>query len=1221
MRGDKVDPVETTPGSATCAAGFVGRERELTELRAGWTEALNGRTRLFLLVGEAGIGKTRLAQELADDCRRQGALVLWGTCWEDRGAPAYWPWAQVLRGLLRDPQLLPALQSPVIDVEQLSQVLPELRGKHPEARFEGEPMIERDDARFAVFDAVTSLLRRVSAEQPLVLIFDDLHAADPPSLLLLRFVSRELRDARLLILGTYRPTRTDAQAERLELIAQIGRFGRHVPLAGLDFSQVATLIEQDCASRPSAALVAAVHRITEGNPFFIDEVARLLVAEGLNNLPDEQAVARLRIPLGVREAIRERLRPLSDNCRDLLSMAAVVGREFELNVLQGVSGRGADALLDLLREASVAGVVVESRGGIGRYSFAHALFRDHLYDEQSPGERLRLHNRIGETLERVRANELVPHFAELAHHYLLAAPSGDVTKAVHYCTLAAEQAADQLAYEDAIDHYQHALQALALGTAPVPRRQCEILLGLGQAQRNASHADARETVRRAVEIARGLVRDGDPQGASLFTRTALGVADQGLGMPDMAGDAEVVRLLEEALEVLGPSDHPSRARALCRLAMECVFEPDRSRSQELSQQGVEMARRLGDPTTLAATLSMRQFVLWHVGRIADRLPISSEIIVLAEQIHHRELALQGRTWHLVDLMGSGNVHAFDAEIDTQAQYAETLRQPRYLWMTASLRCMRALWAARWNEAEDLAQRSLVLGQRTGDQQAAVSPWIQVFIIRRERGQLAQEEPMTKFFAERYPKSPVPRTFLAIIYMELGRSAEAREQFELVASEDFANLSRERRIGVLPCLAEVCAFLGDQRRAAMLRPLLQPYAHCNLPYGTIVTFGATDHYLALLSATLGGYDDAVALFEQALDFNRRMEARAWFVRTQHELARVLLARHDPGDVDRAVQLAQDCLNGAVVHGMLSLAAKTELLLERARVAARDHADRGTENKRMRAVGGGQEAVEEVGEGDKGSPVDPVEDDSATRRGRVLSFPRQARDTPAVRRRATPTASTSRGTGAGTTSDSMTGGEAIFRRDGEYWSIGDGRAMMRLKDTKGLRYIARLLRHPGREFHAADMVATEEGVRSEAVSPFDGLSSEQLAEMGIHPDSGESGPLLDARAKNAYRRRIEDLRDQLEESQRYNDIERAQRARQELEFLTNELARAVGLGGRDRPGNTQAEKARLNVTRAIKAVIKRIGEHNLILGRYLSTTIKTGAFCSYTPDPRFPIDWKL
>lgn len=1215
MAGDKA----SSSGGSPRAGAFVGRERELAELCSGLDESLAGQARLFLLLGEPGIGKTRLAEELALEARRRGALVLWGQCWEDRGAPAYWPWTQILRGILREPAARQSLAALGGDADRLAQIVPDLRGEPGDGR--GDVVIDRDEARFALFDAVASLLVRTAAKHPLVLVLDDLHAADPPSLLLLRFVARELRDAAVLLVATYRSAEVERSPERAELLGHVGRFGKRLPLSGLDQTQVAALIEQVCEVRPSVALASAVHRTTEGNPFFVDEVARLLAAEGVAKLPDERAVALLRIPHGVREAVRERLRPLSEGCRAVLSVAAVIGREFDLRLLQAAAAQPVEVLLNLLGEATTLGVVTAIPGTLARYGFAHALFRDSLYDDQLPAERLRLHRAIGEALERVHGADLGPRVAELAYHFLAAAPGGDVDKAATYAARAGAQALAQLAYEDAASHYEHALQALTLAAQHDACRQCELLLALGQAQRAASHASARDTFRRAVDMAREVVGAGNPAGPELLARTVLGLANRGLGVPNMSADAEVVGLLEEAMQLLGEGDHPLRAQAMGRLAMELSSGDGSSRSQTLSRAAVEMARRLADTTTLAATLSARQFILWRVDHIIDRLSISAEIIQLAEAAGNKELALQGRTWRLVDLMGIGNVHAFDAEIDKQAQQAEELRQPRYLWMTASLRAMRALWNAQWDVAQSCAQQALVLGERVGDQYAAVSPWVQFFIIRRERGQLAPEEAMAKFFAERYPSSPVPRTFLAVIHMELGRAAEAREQLEKVASEDFANLERERRVGVLPCLAEVCAFVGDAARAAILARQLQPYAHGNLPYGAVVTFGATSHYLGLLAATMGDWDGAVRYFEEALELNARMEARAWLVRTQYELARLLLARRAAGDCARALQLAEQCLDGAVSHGMVSVAAKAEILLERVRQAQHEApAPRDDEATRLRAYGGGAYVAPIEDSASSPQPAPPSDADLPQRRGRVLSFSRQQRRD---RQTAAAAASATTPQKAAPAELGSSPGGAIFRRDGEYWSVGDSRAMVRLKDSKGLRYIARLLRHPGHDFHAADLVAAEESTQTEPASAFAALSSEQLADLGMHTEGSESGtgPLLDAQAKGAYRRRIEDLRDEFDEAQRFNDVERAARVGQELQFLTAELARAVGLGGRDRPGGTQGEKARLNVTRAIKAVVKRIEEHNPSLGRYLATTVKTGAFCSYTPDPRFPVDWKL
>ncbi len=387
--------VTATPAVEVTAGAFVGREREFGELLAGLDDAVAGHGRLFLLVGEPGIGKSRLAEELTARARARGALVLVGRCWEAGGAPAYWPWLQSLRAYVRraEPAALRAQLGP--GAADVAQLLPELRDVL--ADLPPAPPAESEGARFRLFDSLTAFLKSVAAEQPLVLVLDDLHAADEPSLLLLQFVARELAQSRVMIVGAYRdvdPTLSDALETTLTELAR-EPVTRTLPLAGLAEADVAHFISLVAPAAPAAELGAAVHTETEGNPLFVGEIMRLLGKEG------QLSTASLAIPHSVRETIGRRLRHLSDECNRLLTLASVLGREFDLRVLARVSGLERGAVLELLDEAVQARVVSDVPGAIGRMRFAHALIRDAAYHRLVKARRVELHRQVGEALEAI----------------------------------------------------------------------------------------------------------------------------------------------------------------------------------------------------------------------------------------------------------------------------------------------------------------------------------------------------------------------------------------------------------------------------------------------------------------------------------------------------------------------------------------------------------------------------------------------------------------------------------------------------------------------------------------------------------------------------------------------------------------------------------------------------------------------------------------------------
>src|SRR5918997_82621 len=323
---------------ATSVSGaFVGRQREMDELKAALEEALSGHGQLLMLVGEPGIGKTRTAQELAAHAETRGAQVVWGWCYEEEGAPPYWPWLQPIRAYVqqRDAEQLQSEMGP--GAADIAEVVSEVRGKLPS--LEPPPALPPEQARFRLFDSITTFLRNAAQSQPLMLVLDDLHWADKPSLLLLQFLARQLGESRLLVVGCYRDMELSRQHPLSESLAQLSRlpvFQREL-LLGMSREDSGQFIEMTAGVRPSPQLVETIYARTEGNPFFTAEVVRLLSERGELRAAEIGGPEGIRIPEGVREVIGQRLNRLSEACHGTLTTASIIGREFDFRLLRTLS--------------------------------------------------------------------------------------------------------------------------------------------------------------------------------------------------------------------------------------------------------------------------------------------------------------------------------------------------------------------------------------------------------------------------------------------------------------------------------------------------------------------------------------------------------------------------------------------------------------------------------------------------------------------------------------------------------------------------------------------------------------------------------------------------------------------------------------------------------------------------------------------------------------------
>lgn len=910
-----------TPDWERHAVAFVGRERELGELLAALTEAEGGRGRLFLLGGEPGIGKSRLADELAARASERGALVLWGRCWEAGGAPAYWPWVQSLRVYVRGerPETLRIqLGGGAVHLAQILPDLDEIFSDLP-----SPPTLDPETARFYLFDAAATLLRNIAKSRPVVLLLEDLHAADAPSLLLLRFVAPEIASARVLLVGTYRDTELSDSHPLTAALADLARHQVTRPLrvGGLAEPEVARFIENTAGHRPTRKLLTAVHDETEGNPLFVGEVVRLLSAEGRFDSSAEAPVLRLQIPQGIRQVIGRRLALLSESCRRVLTDASVLGREFSADVLEHVGDLSGDTLLDALDEAFAARVIGEVPGSLGQLRFSHALLRDALYDDLAPARRQRLHRRMGEVLEGLYAENLEPHLAELAHHFVEAAPLGDVDRAIRYARAAGDRALRLLAYEEASRLYQMTLQALQLKAAPDNGVRCELLLALGDAQGRAGDMpEAKQTFLQAADIARraGL--------AERLARAALGYGGRFV-WEAARGDKNLVPLLEDALKELPEEDSELRVKIMARLGGGPLRDvPQRELRSALTKQAVEMARRLGDPATLAYALDGHYAAIWWPENLEERIAIATELIGVGKEARDKERELQGYHYRILAHLEHGSMPAVYTDLQAKVHLAEDLRQPAQQWYLDVVRVTLTCFEGRLYEVEDLLPQVLALGERIERPMGWIYFAIQTHALRWLQGRIAEAEEILKEAIRIVPTYPVLRCALAHVYAELGRERQAREVFEPLAANRFAGVPQNDEWLYSMCLlAEVAAHLRDATRSATLHEMLLPYASRNAVSAPDACSGSVSRSLGVLGTALSLWADAEHHFENAVEMNLRTGGKPWAALSRDGYARMLLARAHYGDRVRAQNLLQLALDTYKNCGMTALMERTAKVL--------------------------------------------------------------------------------------------------------------------------------------------------------------------------------------------------------------------------------------------------------------------------------------------------------
>jgi len=883
---------------------FVGREAELGRLRERWREASAGAPRLVLVGGEAGVGKTRLIANFAREVHDQGANVLYGRCDEGALLP-YQPFMEALRHFVVHcgPPQLPGQSEP--ELAELARLVPELRSGAGAAAAPapGEP----ETQRYRLFEAMTGFFAGVAAGAPLLLVLDDFQWADKPTLLLLRHLLRSAADAPALVLAAYRDVEVSATLD--DLLTEVRRDPQveRIELTGLNEDETTAIVAAGSSLRPRPGFVAQLHDRTGGNPLYIQELLRDLAESG-------GELDELAVPAGVQEVIGRRLARLSGPTLSALEAAAVIGGQLDLATLAAATGEPGDDLLDALEEGVRGGLLAEDPEVVDRFAFAHALVRQTLYQRQMRSRRVRLHQRIAEAL----ATSGNANPAELARHAFEARALIGPAVVVGHLRAAAQQASRSLAYEEAGDHYRRALQVIdELDGDALLGERCALLLALGRSQWRSGDEEARASFLSAASVAREL-RAPEP-----LAWAALGYA--GRYWEAHAMDATLTEVLEEALEQLGADDSVLRTRVMGRLAEVLHFSGQTERGLELSQEALASARRLGDPTAIAAALTARHVALLHIEHLDERLDVSAEVLDLAARMGHLELGVQGRHWRIYDLFELGDAEAVIEEHGKLSALAAELRQPLLRSLALCWQAAREQMAGNWGEAERLSDEALVLGHRAHATDADSLHGAQALMRSRDLGRMPEQLDRMQGVAERYSAIAAWPAGLACAHIAAGDEDRAREIYGELTADGLAHIPRDFYwLSTMAFLCEACAALPGHPQLDLLAAELGPYASRSVQISSAACLGSTAHFLGILAAAAGRHDDADAHFTAAAAHNRSLGALTALARTETEHGALLIARNGPGDAARAAVLLGSAQDAARGLGMEPMAARAGAL---------------------------------------------------------------------------------------------------------------------------------------------------------------------------------------------------------------------------------------------------------------------------------------------------------
>jgi DNA-binding CsgD family transcriptional regulator len=892
---------------------FVGRERQFAVLEECLASVLAGRPRLVLCRGEPGIGKTRLAEQLGAVAEAAGAMVLWGRAPEAAGAPAYWPWRQVLRAA-GDRVDLHDLAAGDRLTAQLARLAPDL---FPDEADEAAGPGTAED-RFRLFDAVDRLLRVLSGDRPVLVVLDDVHWADEPSLLLLQHLADSLTDQRLLLLVNHRDTEPLAPV----LLTGLARAPatRTLELGGLTVSEVRDQLVSLGAGQVSGRDVEQLHARTGGNPFYVSELGRALDdgPEGLSGRP---------VPAGVRESIRSRSARLSPEAVRLLRAACVVGREFPLRVVADMLGKPEVACLPLVEEAVAAGLVAMAPPGSPR--FGHDLVREAVESGVPATERVQLHRSAADAVERVHAGRLEPHLSDLARHWAVAAVSGHQVRAAGWIRRAADAAMRGLAYEEAARLHRLALTVAADDLDDESR--CRLLLGVAAALQAAGELSGRlPTCREAAALARRLRRP------DLLAEAALAMES---GESDLETEVAIRAWCEEALAVLPAEEAGLRARVSANLSDACMYLGDVGAAGRASAHAVAAADRCTDRRAVAAALRARQLVMSGPEGLDERAMLADRMCAAGRESSDPALRMWGHLWRIDVAFERGDLAAVGREVEPLARSVTEQRTPVARWHLLQTRAVSAQALGRFGDARRLADSAVAALPRSaaGRESALINRTALLSQIGSHTGDAPDLTGLLGYGPGDddgdgldFPVDGIIFSIAAaFVLAHAGRLADAATVYRRLGPPATWQPIPHATTSSFAFGIGTAIALGESDDVAVLRGRLEPFRgrHVADGAGAVAYNGPVELYLGSAEAHLELLDDAVHDLEAAARSCTENGAAGFAVQSRSELATVLARRARPGDLARARALSLGVIEDAATLGMAPWAERGRALVER------------------------------------------------------------------------------------------------------------------------------------------------------------------------------------------------------------------------------------------------------------------------------------------------------